>query len=1067
MKKTLRFATAAFAAVWAGAGAFGQAVHSVWVEGEDAVEKNVTHNPWYGAAVKHGEFSGGAFLSHYDNSANAPDGTALYKFEIPEDGDYSLWMRVNTVGGSAYTLTFDNGAEFKLDFGDERDRVNVADNDAPDMRFLGWVRSGPHVLKKGERALSVVLGGVGAIKSGYVDCLLLTTGPFTPAGARKPAALAAAAAAATRGANFVWVEGEDAIESNTTHNPWYGGQVKRGEFSGGALLSHYSNAANAPDGTALYQFEIPADGSYTLWMRVNTVGGPEYTVKFDNGIAFKLDFGDVRDRVNVADNDAPDMRFLGWVRSGPHELRKGQNLMSVVFGGVGAIKSGYLDCFLLTTAPFTPAGARKPAGAGGGDLPANPGCWAFDPPADPYTDDALFDLRPLLDDVAGSKGWIKLGPDGTFARGDGSPIRFWAANTAVQGRPEDEVEEFARFIAKRGVNMVRYGADLIPPRDRPITEGNQGAIHGAHKLISIMKKQGVYVTLSPYWAIAPAEARYGLHGRDSGNLFGMLFWDPTMQGIFKSWLHDFFTKPNPYEPDKKALKDDPAFAIFQIQNEDSMLFWTMPGIQYDATRAAEWDALQEIFLEWLAKNKLPVTTRLDFQFWNIDRDGPLGSGNPTESQKLSMRFAAEKMREFNTEIERYIREDLKSPVLINAGNWTVANIPRLLDHERWSYDANQVHGVNRYFDTGHWPRDEQDRTTGYLVAKGQFYANGSAVRDHWRALPIAVKQARGKPFIVSESTWVPPNLHQSEGPFMIAAYSSLTGVGAYYWFMLYNPGYDPSIIKWQSANPAIMGGFPAAAWLYHKGYVRRGAPAVDEKRDLEGDMWELRTPVITEDASYDPNRPGTQTAQNNIQGGAPYGAHFIGPVLVEYDADPTTTVINLGGQKVEDLDRGIIKSNTGEIFLDATKGFCLLDTPKAQGVTGFLGDSDAAFKTADLKITCGNDYATVLAVSLDDLPLAQSGKILLQVTTTCRPFGWSDSPVTHNGKPAFRINDTGTSPWSVANTRASVTLNNPKITTATLADANFYPAGSVPVARMGGKPVINLPPNAMYVVLQE
>ncbi|MCL1887946.1 MAG: hypothetical protein FWF96_03635 [Kiritimatiellaeota bacterium] len=879
------------------------------------------------------------------------------------------------------------------------------------------------------------------------------------------AALAAAwmtANVAAQTTQNVWVEGEDAFERDVTVHNWYGGAVKRGEFSGGNFISHYDNNPNGKVGSASYRFDIPADGDYALWMRINHVGGPAYTFQFDNGAEQALTLGDVRDQVNVADNDAPDMRHLGWVRSGPHALKKGAHTMRVTFGGAG-IKSGYLDCFLLTTGRFNPSGARKPAG-GGEALPANPGCWAFDPPDDPYTKDALFDLRPLLDDVAGAKGWIKVAPGGGFMRGDGSPIRFWAANDNNAGRPMDEVEEHARFIAKRGINMVRNFGNLNPAPGRPLDEVNGGQIDLMHKMISVCKKQGVYTTFSPFWAVAKCEPQHNLYGRTDGNLLGLLFWDKTMQAAYKNWVREFFTRPNPYDPKKTPLKDDPALAIYQIQNEDSMLFWTMQGIQLDAARRAEWDALQDLFQRWLAAKKLPADAKLDFQFWNMDGNNPLGTGNPSQNHKLTMRFAAEAMRAFNAEIERFIREDIKCPVLINAGNWTVANIPRLLDHERWSYDANDVMAVNRYFDTGHWPRDNNDHTVGYLVAKGQFYANGSAVRDNWRALPIAIKQVKGKPFLVTESTWVPPNLYQSEGPFLIAAYSSLTGVDAYYWFALGQPGYDPSIVKWQAANPAIMGGFPAAAWIFHKGYVRQGAPAVDEKRALEGDMWDLRTPVITEDASYDPNRPGTQIAQNNIQGGAPYGAHFIGPVLVEYDADPSKTAINLGGQKPEDLNRGVIKSNTGEITLDATQGYCLLDAPKAQGVTGFLGDHDT-FKTADLEIFSANPYATILAVSLDDLPLAQSGKILLQVTTTCRPYGWSDTPTRHNNKDAFRINDTGTSPWSVANTIATVMVNNPQIKTATLADANFYAAGNVPVARMGGRLQVKLPPNAMYVVL--
>ena len=51
-----------------------------------------------------------------------------------------------------------------------------------------------------------------------------------------------------------------------------------------------------------------------------------------------------------------------------------------------------------------------------------------------------------------------------------------------------------------------------------------------------------------------------------------------------------------------------------------------------------------------------------------------------------------------------------------------------------------------------------------------------------RELPTNLKQVVGHPMIVSESTWVSPLAYQSEGPFLTAAYQSLTGVDSYYWF---------------------------------------------------------------------------------------------------------------------------------------------------------------------------------------------------------------------------------------------------------------------------------------------
>jgi hypothetical protein len=336
--------------------------------------------------------------------------------------------------------------------------------------------------------------------------------------------------------------------------------------------------------------------------------------------------------------------------------------------------------------------------------------------------------------------------------------------------------------------------------------------------------------------------------------------------------------------------------------------------------------------------------------------------------------------------------------------------------------------------------------------------------------PLAVKQIKGKPFIVSESSWVPPNIYQAEGPLMVAAYSALTGMDAYYWFNLISVRYDDMIYKWQAANPSVMAGWPAAAWIFHNDLVRRGEVVVDEKRALAGDLWELACPVIAEDDSYDPNQPGTRTAQNNIEGGAPYGAFFIGPAQVEYNADPELTTINLFGQDPEDLAVGRIRSNTGELFLNAPEGYFLLDAPMAQGVTGFLREA-GPLETSAMIFECNNDYAAIIAASLDGLPLTESSRVFLQFTTKSRPLGWQEEPVilgegSANEREGFRILDTGAFPWSVEKTDATVRIRNAGLAKATLADVNFYPVEEIPVVRDGEWLVVTLPENAMYVVLE-
>jgi arabinogalactan endo-1,4-beta-galactosidase len=61
--------------------------------------------------------------------------------------------------------------------------------------------------------------------------------------------------------------------------------------------------------------------------------------------------------------------------------------------------------------------------------------------------------------------------------------------------------DHARFLAKRGVNMVRLHGHLEPKdKNAKLTDVDAKAIDEAWKLVAAMKKEGIYVTISPYWS---------------------------------------------------------------------------------------------------------------------------------------------------------------------------------------------------------------------------------------------------------------------------------------------------------------------------------------------------------------------------------------------------------------------------------------------------------------------------------------------------------------------------------------------------------------------------------------
>ena len=133
----------------------------------------------------------------------------------------------------------------------------------------------------------------------------------------------------------------------------------------------------------------------------------------------------------------------------------------------------------------------------------------------------------------------------------------------MAGRPgTDALAAHAKHLAKRGVNMIRHFAALNPqggngrgakPREEDIDK--------TQKAVAVFKCEGIYTTIEPYWA-----------GFSEAAPQTYLFWDESLQRDYKGWIKELLTRPNPYDDEKTPISKDPALAIFQIQNEDSLFF---------------------------------------------------------------------------------------------------------------------------------------------------------------------------------------------------------------------------------------------------------------------------------------------------------------------------------------------------------------------------------------------------------------------------------------------------------------------------------------------------------------
>jgi hypothetical protein len=724
------------------------------------------------------------------------------------------------------------------------------------------------------------------------------------------------------------------------------------------------------------------------------------------------------------------------------------------------------------------------------------GTWAFAPGPDSFSSTALLDLRSLNEKVAGESGFVKVSPEGDFLTGNGKPLRVWAVNTGVGrekpfvkrplGRQtEPNLDRHARFLAKRGVNMVRYHGQISPDPENPqakLTDVNEKEVDWAWRLVASMKKEGIYVCLSPYWGV-PFKVRpeWGVTGGAHENALALLFFEPKMKAAYKEWMRKLLTRPNPYTG--IPLAKDPALAIIQIQNEDSLFFWTLNSLKGEAKAM-----LGRQFGDWLKKkhgslaaaaknwdNNVQPGDALSqgvvdiVNLWELTQDREGGFARRLNEQT---QFLAELQHGFNKEMVDFFRKDLGCGQIVNANNWKTASTVRLMDVERWTYTAGEVDAVNHYMDGIHMGPNQ-----GWAIVPGDKFTSPS-VLDRPALLPINLKQTKGRPMMVTESSWVMPHAYAAEGPFLISAYQGLTGVDAFFWFATgddeWTPpqsanGYMPSQSKWVHGTPEMLGGFPAAALMHRMGMVKRGSPILDERRSLT-DLWERRTPLLAEEASFDPNRDaGNVAPRSSVKTALSPEAFLAGPVTVTLGGDPAetkaaslSTLINKG--------EGSIRSVTGELEIASSLRAATINTPMAQGVAAFFGRR-ASHRLADVTFSSQNEYGAALAVSMDGQPLKSSKKVLVQFTTRSRPAGWRERNAEftpEGGSPTrgMEVVSFGQAPWRVQEAKLTVMIANPGLKKATELSPNGDGVRPVTLEAQTGGVRFTFPSKTLYVVLE-
>ena len=863
-------------------------------------------------------------------------------------------------------------------------------------------------------------------------------------------ALRSLAAAGAEAPPVIWIEGENPAANKMNRHPWWYDKVKRDQLSGGDFISNFSKESV---GEADYRFTAAKAGEYEFWVRANPVQSTlSYSLNGGADMPIDLNLGK-RDEINIAADDKPDLRFIAWCRVGKVALRAGENTVRFRMTSANS-NHGYLDCFVFSMEPFQPRGILKPdeiATARAREVSDNAGWFSFDPKRDDFGADSAIDLRTLNEKFAGQNGFIGV-KDGQFIHsGNGEPVRFWGVNGPPEGLNGEELRRCARILAKHGVNMVRVHGGYFDEA------GNVDIARVKHaiEIVEAMKAEGIYTHFSIYFPLwlSPKPDTQWLPGYDGEKKpFSALFFNPDFQAKYRSWWAALLTTPSPATG--KRLVDESAVASLEMQNEDSLFFWTFnPATIPDA----EMRMLEKQFGDWLVKKYRSLDAafakwgglkvardaaqegRVSFRpLWNLAHE-------KTARDQDAAAFLFETQVHFYADTHAFLRKlGFKGP--ITASNWITASPEILGPLEKLSYTAGDFIDRHGYFDC-----NQQGQESAWSIRDGHSYSDRSALRmdggkpgePRQIVHPAMDPHYNNMPSMISETTWNRPNRFRSEAPLFYAAYGALQHSDAIIHFAFDGDQWSVKprfyMQPWTLMTPAMMGQFPAAALIFRRGLVTSGQ-ALAEVALNTNDLVHLNGTPLPQDASLDELRLKDVPANSEPKPGQRLDPllHYAGRTNVNFTQGPGSVKLTDASKFIDHVGK-TVSSTTGELKLDYGNGVLTINAAGAQGVSGML-KSAGTVQTKDLTITSDLDPGHIVAVSLDGLPLATSQRILLQVMSEEKTTEFKTTDVSPGVK---RIVSIGRDPWLVKAFNGTVVFKRPDAARlrVTPLDANGYPAG--------------------------
>jgi len=878
----------------------------------------------------------------------------------------------------------------------------------------------------------------------------------------------------------IWIEGEDYTTSSFNRHGWYQNTniqkdlLSPGEpgLSNGDWHVHFTDNEYPDSATVTYSFSIVEGGTYLWWIRLNPFinqnGGANYgyRLKRPRGLwgAWKdLDVSQARDHMIDLVDPGIDIRFIAWSFGDTFDFIRGSYQLQIRVSdreGADEQSHGGIDVMALTSFPWAPSGVIPPDPS---HPVAGPSDWFMLMSApDQFSEDSIIDMSYLVEKPAGVHGSLRTqGKDFVFE--DGAHVKFWAVCASMTETVQAQQQQ-ARFYAKHGINMVRQ---------HPV-ESVLGALKGSpgnryfdpvklnkwDKWFSILKENGIYMTWSFFYhhvVLADEGINVDLYNElpghgDGKDTYGLATFIEQYQDSQWEYASLLLNHVNPYTG--MAYKDDPALAIIECRNEDSIFFHNPLGDKFVSGQAypKHSERLKLMWQQWvrneygnntaLAKawgaglktttvrnsdgsvrsrpDSVNETNMYIYAAWEMEKDGPRWNKNK-EKKRMGdfIRFLAGMQRSVYQLYQQRLRNLGYKGVTVSTA-WKAGG-PAASAANLWTDDAMEAIDRHNYFGGG---------AGGHGITAGSVNNDTHMNKAGRGILSSGLWQVEDKPFIMTEWTQKPPNQWKAEIAPLIAFYGmGLQGWDASYHFAgsrSYMGDGWPSMRSYVTETPHYIGQFPALAFAIYHGHLEEGE-IVSARRLSTGEVF---AGIDTLEQEY--GLVGYDENELLGHGDTPVEALAMGRVTLKVeDGQEPSYLVDFS--TYWDQSTKIIQSSTSQLTWNYGKQVVLVHSEKTQGVIGFVGGD--VYDLPGVTVTdIETPFISLLFTPLDNLPLINSEHILITAMAQDKQLG------TVYNAAGTELIETGGPPLLLEPVQATITFKGGPVSSVKVVDLYGVPA---------------------------